>query len=114
MDLLQVTSRLTIHEGKLDEFKQLAVQCMRLVRERDTGTVQYDWFFNHSYTECVVREAFRDSSSALEHIANLGLTLVAHLGVSDMALEVYGSPSPELMLAIAGLAPKLYAPFQGR
>jgi quinol monooxygenase YgiN len=112
MDSLQVTSRLTIHEGKLDEFKACALECMRLVRERDTGTLQYDWFFNDDQTECVVREAFRDSNSALEHIANVGPALGALLGVSDMALEVYGSPSVELMSSIAGLAPTLYAPFK--
>jgi quinol monooxygenase YgiN len=112
MDAIQVTARLTIHEGKLEEFKELAAQCMRSVRERDSGTLQYDWFFNDAHTECVVREAYKDSGAVLEHIANLGPTMGALLGVSDMALEIYGSPSAELAKAAAGLAPKTYSPFQ--
>jgi len=112
MDAIQVTARLTIHEGKLEEFKKLAAQCMRSVRERDSGTLQYDWFFDDTHTECVVRETYKDSGAVLEHIANLGATLGAILGVCDMALEVYGSPSAELVEAAAGLAPKIYSPFQ--
>jgi quinol monooxygenase YgiN len=113
MHALQVTARLTIHDGKLEEFKELARQCMGIVRERDSGTQQYDWFFNEDHTQCVVRETYTDSKAALEHIANLGPTLGAIFGVSDMALEIYGSPSEELLAAISGLAPKIYAPFQG-
>jgi hypothetical protein len=59
------------------------------------------------------RETYRDSSAALEHIANLGPTLGAIRGVSDPSLEVYGSPSDELVVATAGLVPKIYSPFQG-
>ena len=112
MDAIQVTARLTIHQGKLEEFRQLAAQRMRSVRERDPGTLQYDWFFDDTHTECVVRETYKDSGAVLEHIANLGATLGAILGVCDMALEVYGSPSAELVEAAAGLAPKIYSPFQ--
>ena len=112
MDAIQVTARLTIHEGKLEEFKEFAAQCMRSVRERDSGTLQYDWFFSDTHTECVVRETYKDSGAVLEHIANLGATLEANLGVCDMALEIYGSPSADLIKAAAGLAPKIYSPFQ--
>ena len=35
-----------------------------------------------------------------------------YFGVCDMALEVYGSPSAELVKVTAGLAPKIYSPFQ--
>ena len=112
MAAIQVTARLTIHEGKLEEFKELAALCMRSVRERDSGTLQYDWFFNDTHTECVVRETYKDSGAVLEHIANLGATLEMILGVCDMALEIYGSPSADLMNVAAGLAPKIYSPFQ--
>ena len=81
MDTIQVTARLTIHDGKLDAFKELAAQCMRSVRERDSGTLQYDWFFSDSRKECVVRETYRDSEAVLEHIANLGPTMGAILSV---------------------------------
>ncbi|MEN8143739.1 MAG: antibiotic biosynthesis monooxygenase [Gemmatimonadota bacterium] len=112
MSALQVTARLKIHEGKLDEFKQVAAQCMQSVREKDSGTLQYDWFFNDDQTECVVRETYRDSDAVLEHIGNLGEIMGALLGVSDMDLEVFGTPSDELAEAAAELAPRVYSPFQ--
>ncbi len=112
MSALQVTARLTIREGKLAEFRVLAASAMQSVREKDSGTLQYDWFFNDDETECVVRETYRDSEAVLEHVANLGETLGALLAVCDMDLEVYGSPSAELVAATTELAPKVYSHFQ--
>lgn len=112
MSALQVTARLTIHEGKTAEFREIAARCMRIVREKDSGTLQYDWFFNADETECVVLETYRNSDAVLEHVANLGETMGALLSVCDMDLEVFGSPSAELVAATVELAPKVYSPFQ--
>ena len=46
MSELQGIARLKIHQGKLEEFKRLAAKCIESVRNRDTGTLQYDWFFS--------------------------------------------------------------------
>lgn len=112
MSAIQLTARGVIQAGKLEEFKVLAAQCMRTVREKDSGTLQYDWFLNEGQTECVVRETYRDSEAVLEHIAHLGATLGAILSVSDWTFEVFGSPSLELIAATAGLSLKVYSPFQ--
>lgn len=112
MDKIQVTARAAIHGGKLAEFKALAAECMRTVREKDSGTLQYDWCLNKAQTECVVLEVYRDSEAVLEHIANLGPTMGALLTVGDWTFEVFGSPSPELVKAAAGLSPRIYSPFQ--
>ena len=112
MKAIHVTARGAIREGKLEEFKALAAECMRMVRETDSGTLQYDWFLNEAQVECVVLEAYRDSEAVLEHIANLGATMRAILTVCDWTFEVFGSPSAELVEAAAGLNPKVYAPFQ--
>ena len=68
MNELQVTARLRIHEGELDKFRTIARECLAIVREKDTGTRQYDWFFNEQHNECVVRERYADSDALLEHI----------------------------------------------
>ena len=62
MSELQITVRLKVHDGKLEDFKQVAARCMDSVRDNDSGTLAYDWFFNSDQTECVVRERYRDSS----------------------------------------------------
>ena len=65
--------------------------CMKSVKEKDTGTLQYDWFLDADQTECVVREHYKDSDAAMEHMGNLGDLLGALLSVCDMSLEVYGN-----------------------
>ncbi len=112
MSTIQVTARGAIHEGKLEEFKALAADCMRTVREKDLGTTQYDWFFSEDKTQCVVRESYKDSNAVLAHIANLGPTLAALLKICDWTFDVYGSPSPELVKASERLTIKIYSPFQ--
>jgi quinol monooxygenase YgiN len=69
---LQGIARFKIHEGKLEEFKRLSAQAMEIVRTKDTGTLQYDIYFNDDQSECVVLERFRDSEALIEHAANLG------------------------------------------
>ena len=112
MSSLQVTARFTIQEGKLPEFKVLAARCMASVREKDSGTLQYDWFLSEDESECIVRETYRDSAALLEHLGNVGEILGALLGVADFDLEVYGSPSEELIAATAAMTPKIYSTFQ--
>jgi hypothetical protein len=46
MSELQGIARYKFHDGKLEEFKRLSAQCMEIVRTKDTGTLQYDIYFN--------------------------------------------------------------------
>jgi quinol monooxygenase YgiN len=65
-------ARFKFHEGKLEEFKRLSAQAMEIVRTKDTGTLQYDIYFNEDQSECIVLERYRDSEAAIEHASNLG------------------------------------------
>ncbi len=71
MSELHAIARLKIHHGKLEEFKRLAVKGMESVRTRDSGTLQYDWFFSDDHSECVVHERYRDSAALLEQWARI-------------------------------------------
>jgi quinol monooxygenase YgiN len=110
---LHVIARCKIHEGKLEAFRDAAAGCLRSVQEQDTGTHQYDWFFNEDQTEAIVLEKYRDSAAVLEHIANMGAIFAALLETCDLLLEIFGDPSPELREATAGLPSQVYAYFQG-
>ena len=57
-------ARFKFHEGKLEEFKRLSAQAMEIVRTKDTGTLQYDVYFNDDQSECMVLERYRDSEAA--------------------------------------------------
>ena len=72
MSELQCVARLKIHDSKLDEFMRLAAKCVELVRTKETGTLQYELYFNSDNTECLVFERYRDSQALLDHHKNLG------------------------------------------
>ena len=113
MNNLQITARLKIHDGRLQEFKDLAKQALHAVKEKETGALQYDFFFNADETECVVRERYADSNAVLAHLANVGPILGKALEMSEFSLEVFGDPSDQLRAATAALNPKVYSFYQG-
>jgi quinol monooxygenase YgiN len=105
-------ARFKVHEGKLDEFKRLSAQAVEIVRTKDTGTLQYDTYFNDDRSECVVIERYRDSEAAIEHAANLGHLFGAILAtVSVVHGELLGEPSAELRANLADSeVPQLFRP----
>jgi quinol monooxygenase YgiN len=113
MDEIEVTARLAIHDGKFETFQEVARACLVSVREKDTGTLQYDWFLNENQTVCTVRERYQESDAVLQHVANLGDTLGELLAVSDLSLEVYGAPSSELLNALEGMDVSVHSYLQG-
>jgi quinol monooxygenase YgiN len=101
----------TSHYGKLDEFKRLAARCMELVRTKDTGTLQYELYFNSDNTECLVLERYRDSQALLDHHKNLGDTMAAILQTCSASGEICGTPSPELIEQLKDSPVQVYTPF---
>jgi quinol monooxygenase YgiN len=106
-------ARFRFHEGKVEEFKRLSAQAMEIVRSKDSGTLQYDVFFNEDQSECVVLERYRDSEAAIEHAANLGDLAEAVLATATVVHgEVLGEPSAELRANLAGSeVPQLFTPY---
>jgi quinol monooxygenase YgiN len=111
---LKGIARFKIHEGKLEEFKRLSAQAMEIVRTKDTGTLQYDTYFNDDQSECIVLERFRDSEALIQHAENLGDLVEAILAtVSVVHGELLGEPSAELLAKLAGSeVPRLFRPYQ--
>jgi quinol monooxygenase YgiN len=107
-------ARFRFHEGKLDEFKRLAAQAMEIVRTKDTGTLQYDTYFNDDESECVVIERYRDSEAAMEHAANVGDLFEPILAtVTVVHGELLGEASAELRANLAGQeVPQLFTPYE--
>ena len=107
-------ARFKFHEGKLDEFKRLSAQAMGIVRTKDSGTLQYDTYFNDDQSECIVIERYRDSEAAIEHAANLADVSAAVLAtVSVVHGELLGEPSEELRAKLAeSEVPQLFTPYE--
>ena len=110
MENLQVRATFQIHEGKLEIFRGLASKCIESVKEKDVGTLQYDWFLSKDQSQCIVRETYVDSGALLSHVTNLGDLFGQLLEVSDFSVQLFGHPSTELLHAIATFDPQVYTP----
>ena len=110
MSELQGVGRFKFHEGELEEFKRLAAQCMEIVRTKDTGTLQYDIYFNDDQSECIVLERYRDSEALIEHAAHLGDLGQAILATGWVSGELLGEPSAELKAMMVGSGVRRFTP----
>ena len=111
MSELHGIARFKFHEGNLEEFKRLSAQCMEIVRIKDTGTLQYDIYFNDDQSECIVLERYRDSEALIEHAAHLGNLSEAILATGWVSGELLGEPSAELRAKMADGKVRLFTPF---
>src|SRR5258708_3859382 len=109
---LEGIARFEFHEGKLEEFKRLAALCMEVVRTKDTGTLQYDIYFNEDQSECIVHERYRDSDALIEHAAHLGDLNGAVLATGFVSGVLLGEPSAELRAIMADSEVRLFTLYQ--
>jgi hypothetical protein len=84
---------------------------MEVVRAKDTGTLQYDVYFNDDQSECMVLERYRDSEALIEHAAHLGDLTEAILATGSVSGELLGEPTAELRARLAGSPVRLFTPF---
>jgi len=111
---LEISAVMKIPKGKLEEFKELAAESIRLSKERDTGTLKYDIYISSDETECEIREEYENSEAVLEHMVNL--SEVQEKQFSDFPLvhvSVYGDPSPELLEAVKSFDINVWSFSQG-
>ena len=111
MSELQGIARFKFHEGKVEEFKRLSAQCMEITRAKDTGTLQYEIYFNDDESEAIVIERYRDSEALIEHTANQGGIGEAIFATGSVSGKLLGEPSAELRASLAGSPVRLFTPF---
>jgi quinol monooxygenase YgiN len=99
MSKIQVSAKMKINPGMLEEFKERAIQCISTVKEKDPGTLQYDWFISSNKTECEIREKYESSEAFIAHVSNLRepLWILFEKFASDHSVVIYGEPSIELL-----------------
>lgn len=98
MSQFEVRARLKVRDGQLEGFKRQAAEMMRQTREKDTGTLAYDWFLSDDGTTCEVREAYVDADALVEHAMNVREAREAMFAefACDHKMAFYGDPSPRL------------------
>jgi quinol monooxygenase YgiN len=98
MGQFEVRARLKVRDGQLEGFKRQAAEVMRQAREKDAGTLAYDWFLSNDGTECEVREAYVDPDALVDHafhVREARDVLFAEFAY-DHKMTFYGEPSPRL------------------
>ena len=101
----------------LEDFKRHAGECIKQVKEKDVGTLQYDWFLDSDKTECEIREAYESSDAVLAHQTNLRepLRILFEKFGSPHSLIIYGNPPPELLenAKASGMDVKIFSFLEG-
>jgi len=110
MDEVKGIARAKIRPGKLAEYKRLCDEAMRIVRTQDTGTLQYEIFFNAEETEAMVYERYRDAEAAVEHFSHISHLMESLLATAEVTGELLANPSPKFTLGGGG--PGLYRPWR--
>src|SRR3954467_9079837 len=104
-------ARVKFFPGKAEEWKRLTEQAMEIVRTRDTGTLQYEIFFNADESEAIVFERYRDADAALEHFANIGHLMAPLMETATVTGELLGTPNETMRAQLGGDQPKLFTPW---
>src|SRR3954454_19145475 len=105
MDEIKGIARVKFHPGKVEEWKRLTEQAMEIVRTKDTGTLQYEIFFNADETEAIVFERYRDADAALEHFANIGHLMEPIMATATVTGEVLGTPNARMRANLTPTSP---------
>src|ERR1041384_4563251 len=111
MDEIKGIARVKFLPGKLEEWKRLTEQAMEIVRTKDTGTLQYEVFFNEDETEAIVYERYRDADAALQHFANIGHLMAPLMATASVTGEVLGTPNAKMKAQLGKGEPKLFTPW---
>ena len=105
-------ARFKFNEGKLEEYKRLSAQAMDIVRTKDSGTLQYDTYFNDDESQAIVLERFRDSDALILHGQNMAPLMDAIMATADVSGELLGDPNEQLRAQLAGSPVGLFALYQ--
>src|SRR5512142_3462818 len=111
MDEIKGIARVRFHPGKVEEWKRLSEQALEIVRTRDTGTLQYEIFFNQDESEAVVFERYRDADAAIEHLSNIGHLMEPILATASVTGEVLGTPNAKMKGLLGKGPPNLLTPW---
>ena len=114
MEEIKGIARVKFLPGKLEEWKRLTNEALDIVRTKDTGTLQYEIFFNADESEAIVFERYRDADSALEHFSNISHLMEPLMATASVTGEVLGTPNKKMKEMLGEGEPKLFTPWMAR
>ena len=105
---LEIYSKFQIEPGQLDEFKSRAAAVLEVVRDKDPGTIRYDWFYDDANLQCLAMDSYRDADAMFAHMEN-GKTLQARLlEIAATDTEFLGMLPERAFAAVAKYQPRIW------
>jgi quinol monooxygenase YgiN len=111
MDEIKGIARVKFYPSKVEEWKRLTEEAMDIVRNKDSGTLQYEIFFNENESEAMVFERYRDADAAIEHFSNISHLMEPLMATASVTGEVLGTPNAKMKELLAKGGPQLFTPW---
>ncbi len=114
MSKVSYVLQMTINDGQLDKFKEMATGFVSQTEAGEAGTLGYNWWISEDGKYCLLEEKFESSEAMLVHLGNVGPVLPDLMAVAPITrLEVYGAASAEAREVLAGLGAVHFAHHAG-
>ena len=99
-DSIRLVIQVSIPTGRAAELKSIQLKAIDLCREKDSGLLSYEFFFNDVESEMYAVEWYKDSAAVLAHLGMVGeiLNKLMDIGTITRA-EVFGDASAQLIEA---------------
>jgi quinol monooxygenase YgiN len=107
---------LAIEGSKIEEYKKLVQDMVRVVEANEPDTINYEFYLNKSETSCVVNETYANSEAALAHAKGVASQTILPkiFEISRITrFDVYGDPSEELQKVLTSFGVQAYNLFAG-
>jgi quinol monooxygenase YgiN len=113
MSRYRAVAKFRIQPGKTEEFRRIAAESVAIVRAKDPGTPEYEWFMNEAGTECIVVETYEGDEALQAHGRNVGHLVGKLLQISQVSVDMLCTPTPAIREQLKRMPMTLYTPFAG-
>lgn len=95
------------------ELGQLMEEMRAHVREREPGTLLYEWHIGEDGTTCHILEGYEGDAALIAHVEGINAHFARRLFalIEPRRFTVYGAPGEAARAALAPLKPNYMAPF---
>ena len=106
---------LDVQVGRETDFPALMAEMVSTTEANEPGTLDYEWSTSGDGKRCHIYERYLDSAAVLTHLGTFGQSFAGRFleVLQPVRMVVYGSPSPAVKDALAGLKPVYMEPVAG-
>ena len=88
-----VLTEFTIAPGKVDAFKEIAQELLEVVKEKESETLRYQWYFDKDQSKSFLVEEYPNAGALRAHITHVGIILPKMMKISKPKFTVLGKPN---------------------